>query len=170
VIEGTGSDIRPLEVTGSDIRPLESSNHGFQVIGLLKQRFSEDNAAKIYSKLGIVKTEDLVEFSESDINGLGLMDPHRKILLQLVNVAKIYQKTVAGAVSLKENDLNDSYLSGAETSSNISDSEDDMDCNFDSLAIRYSGDTEDFQEHMRGFIQTFLDCQSGIRTCTCVHP
>jgi hypothetical protein len=60
-------------------------------------------------------------------------------------------------VSLKESDLNDSCLSGAETSSNISDREDDMDCDFDSLAIRHSGDTEDFQEHMRGFIQTFLD-------------
>ncbi len=64
---------------------------------------------------------------------------------------------MAGAVSLKESDLNDSCLSGAETSSNISDSEDDMDCDFDSLAIRHSGDTEDFQEHIRGFIQTFLD-------------
>jgi molecular chaperone DnaK len=45
------------------------------------------------SKLGIVKTEDLVEFSDSDITGLGLMDPHRKILLKLVNEAKKHQSS-----------------------------------------------------------------------------
>jgi hypothetical protein len=86
------------EGAGSAIRPLKSSNHGSQLIEYLKGHFTEEIAAKVCSKLGIVKTEHLVFFSDSDINGLGLMDPHRKILLQLVNEAKIYQKAVAGAV------------------------------------------------------------------------
>jgi hypothetical protein len=44
------------------------------------------------------------------------MDPHRKILFKLVNEAKIHQMAVAGALSLKESDLNDSDISDAERS------------------------------------------------------
>jgi len=80
----------------------------------LKGHFTEEIVAKICSKLGIVKTEDLVEFSDRDITGLGLMDRHRKILLKLVNEAKIHQMVVAGALSLNESDLNDSDLFDAE--------------------------------------------------------
>jgi hypothetical protein len=123
------------------------------------------------SKLGIVKTEDLVEFSDSDITGLGLMDPHRKILLKLVNEAKIHQMAVAGALSLKESDLNDSDISDAErsradTSSEggdaVSESEDDVDFGWESVAIKHPGNPEDFQKEMQGFIQTFLDHLSEI--------
>ncbi len=60
-----------------------------QLIEHLKGHFTESIAAKFCSKVGTDKTKDLVEFSESDINGLGLADPHRKILLKLVNQAEI---------------------------------------------------------------------------------
>jgi hypothetical protein len=68
---------------------------------------------------------------------------------------------VAGAVSLKERDLNDSDLSGADTSSEggdaVSESEDDVDFGWESVAIKHPGNPEDFRKEMQGFIQTFLD-------------
>ena len=74
---------------GDNMPPLETSNHCSQLIEYLKGHFTEESAAKICSKLGIVKTEDLVGFSESDINGLELMDGHRKVLLKIAPALRV---------------------------------------------------------------------------------
>jgi hypothetical protein len=147
-----------LQPTGNDMGPLERSKHCSQLMEYLKGHFAEEIAAKICSKLGIVKKEDLVEFSDSEINGLCLMDAHRKILLKLVNEAKIHQMAVAGALSLKEIDFNAASIADtiSERGDVVSDSEDDDDLGCESVAIKHPGNPEDFQKDMQGFIDTFI--------------
>jgi hypothetical protein len=70
-------------------------------------------AQKICDKLEMVTTEDLVYLEQSEIDNLDLQPWQRKKFSELVNRVQL---AVAGGVSLKERDLNDSDLSDAERS------------------------------------------------------
>ncbi len=67
------------------MRPLERSSHSSQLIEYLKEHFTDDIAAKIGNKLGIVKKEALFRVSEADIKGLVLNDCQREEMGELVN-------------------------------------------------------------------------------------
>jgi hypothetical protein len=105
-------------------------------------------------------TEGLVYLEQSEIDHLDLQLWQRKQLSELVKLVKL---AVAGAVSIKERDFTDSDLSGADTSSEggdaVSESEDDVDFGWESVAVKHPGNPEDFQKHMQGFIDTFISHQ-----------
>ena len=71
---------------------------------------------------------------------------------------------MAGAVSIKQGDLDDSEDSAADTTDAEaeaggagSESDDDTHAGFEAVLAKHPGDPEGFQAHMRGFIVDLLD-------------
>lgn len=129
-----------------------------ELINFLKSEGLGRIAQKICDKLEIERKDDLIQVTQNDINGLNLQDWQQTRLSECIQLVKV---AVAGSLTLLNSDLNDSDISGADTASEgadvSSDSGDDMDFDYEAVAVKHPGNPKDFQEHMKSFIGDFLN-------------
>jgi ankyrin repeat protein len=119
-------------------------------LSAIAARFSEVMGIELVHHFGKLQAEDL---DDSDLSFLKRWQ--KQVLMELV------QNITAGSASLRDSGLDDSFLSGADTASEASKTAselvDDEEFFYEAALAKHPGDPEDFREHMKGFIQGFLD-------------
>jgi hypothetical protein len=93
------------QVVGGEDRAYE------ELVQLLKSRGLRRVARAICDKLEIDRKDDLLVLTQRDIDGLQLKNWQQTRLLECIQLVKV---AVAGAVSIKQGDLDDSEDSAAD--------------------------------------------------------
>jgi Leucine-rich repeat (LRR) protein len=137
-------------------RMADSDNN--ELVKFLTAEGLNSSAVQVSRALDMVLVKDL-RFLKKEY----LDDPDLYFLKrwQKEKLMELVQNITAGSASLRDSGLNDSDLSGNDTASEGGDtaaeSDDKADGSFDAALAKHPGNPEDFQEHMKGFIQGFLD-------------
>ena len=133
---------------------LDGVDNTKELIGFLESEGLRKIAPKICDKLEIERKIDLKDVTPKDISGLNLQDWQQK---RLSNCIQLVKEAVAGAVTLRKGDLDDMDLFGADTASDEAGVSSESGDDYEVVAVKHPGNPKDFQEHMQGFMEDFLN-------------
>jgi len=128
-----------------------------ELIDFLKSEGLGRIAQKICDKLEMERKDDLADVTRRDADGLHLQDWQQVRFFKCIEYVKM---SVAGSATLRNGDLEDGGLSGADTASegaDISSESLDDDCDYEVVVAKHPGDPKDFQKHIQDLIRDFLD-------------